>query len=159
MAYFHPWRRKVGILALLLACLSVAGWLRSLTKIDEWVIAPHKEIRVLCVSGYQQWGVRLYCRSQLLILRYDELNGNRNSRTESVFDGGRLLERRESKTHFERVKRFEFKVLFDHDDDEIVLLIPYWLIVIPMMAFSAYLLFSKPRVAANALPTMEIDSN
>jgi len=34
MGYFKPWRRKIGMITLVLACLSAAGWARSISVED-----------------------------------------------------------------------------------------------------------------------------
>lgn len=33
--FFKPWRRKLGVLVLVLACVLMAGWARSQRMIDE----------------------------------------------------------------------------------------------------------------------------
>ena len=36
VAYFKGWRRKVGCVTLVLACVIVAGWVRSYKATDNW---------------------------------------------------------------------------------------------------------------------------
>jgi len=37
--FFHGWRRKAGCVALVMACLFMAGWVRSLSRIDLLTLA------------------------------------------------------------------------------------------------------------------------
>lgn len=35
MAYFKPLRRKIGVIALVMACVFAMGWVRSISVLDE----------------------------------------------------------------------------------------------------------------------------
>ena len=52
--FFHGWRRKVGIVTLVIACVFMAGWVRSAT-VEVGPITPEKQtalvIRLKC-----EWG-------------------------------------------------------------------------------------------------------
>ena len=54
--YFRGWRRKAGLVTLLMACVFAAGWVRSLTEIDRlglfggWVCSWGGSMRLVEVS-------------------------------------------------------------------------------------------------------------
>lgn len=57
--FFKGWRRKAGLVTLAVACLLTVGWMRSLMRIDEIVLASHGDEGFL-ISSHDQglWLVR-----------------------------------------------------------------------------------------------------
>ena len=56
--YFKPWRRKIGVVTLMLACVFMGGWMRSIFFLDfisvtGWIVPGEKSLRVL--AEYFAW--------------------------------------------------------------------------------------------------------
>lgn len=39
--FFKPWRRKIGVVTLLIACVFAAGWIRSYQNFDDLKVLSH----------------------------------------------------------------------------------------------------------------------
>ena len=52
--YFRNWRRKVGVFTLAMACVFVAGWVRSLSSQDTFVIPMGNKLSFQILSAYQR---------------------------------------------------------------------------------------------------------
>jgi hypothetical protein len=52
--FFKPWRRKIGTMSLGLACVFLAGWVRS-CSISEWIIFEDAHLIITSKFGRIQW--------------------------------------------------------------------------------------------------------
>jgi len=144
MSFFHGWRRKIGVVTLLMACVLMAGWVRSLFFADSVTIRGRMSLdynRVSSAGSNIVWlqasgfGGRPRQKSEpILIWRHNALPAN-NVRLVAPkfkwkFAGFAFQERPMS-------QEAVFKTLF----------VPYWSIVIPLTLLAAWLLLSKPRVS------------
>ena len=120
---FKPWRRKFGLLTLVLACVFTAGWFRShVYPVVKGVSRSDAETSYLASrNGWLLWvhferGVPPYTPFVEVALPDGSLFTGRGA--------GPLAYR----------------------------CLPYWSIVIPLTLLSAYLLLSKPRPSTRSEP-------
>jgi hypothetical protein len=150
--FFNGWKRKVGVLTLLMALLLMAGWVRSNLRFDQVTIdcVPH-QIRVGAIDGMLflliatpefdrppagplfEWNsVKSSLASPNGVpLPYDPWR---------VYDVGWRWDWAgfhfgEGESPMQMMIREHLKSYF----------VPYWSIVIPLTLLSAYLLLTKPR--------------
>ncbi len=118
--YFKPWRRKIGVATLVMACVFAAGWINGLAAhpLDPNLIDFRKfatiPIQEHSIVGFGSSNHRLNC------LAYES-----GQYTNSANDGTTT------------VGAFVMPVP--------IVSIPFWSIVLPLTLFSAWLLLSKPR--------------
>ena len=127
--YFKPWRRKIGVVTLVMACVVVAGWVRG-----------------RCVRDFVDSGRYLPGSRGIVI------DNNRDSFTLKTREGPTicLLPGGEINTV---LPVSDAKVVL-----VTLIRIPYWSIFIPLTLLSAYLLFSKPRVEPATAQSSSVDS-
>ena len=156
-AYFKPLRRKIGVLTLVIACVFAAGWVRSLRVRDSCVMSHgkyQKEMRygigILSLTSNNgsiaaQIGEER-SRDPGII---DQIESDyRCPRWESFIDEDLSDVRPYLICRFEFCG-FEFYQMTESDSGMVNLIfVPYWSIVFPLTVVSAWLLLSKPRVAA-----------
>jgi len=136
--FFKGWRRKIGVVALVMACVFIAGWVRSFSMMDFMLLPslqgndPRRLDR--CLVSWDQ------C---LVVLR----EGRRTGSYISSRPYGDLRDRLFNNPALEwKWSGFGFgsgatKGAPLHS----LVAVPYWSIVIPLTLISAYLLLSKPR--------------
>lgn len=57
--FFRGWRRKVGVLTLMMTCIFAAGWVRSFFTIDEFVTEEYRVTNAIVSAPY---GIRFETR-------------------------------------------------------------------------------------------------
>ena len=115
--FFHGWRRKTGIITLVMACLFATVWVRSLFIEDVVIFLDgFRHHTLISLSGNVYW----------------------DSEAESTFDPGRF-------TWFTYDLRNPTMLASSLESVEEAFRIPYWSITVPLTVLSAYLLLSKPR--------------
>jgi hypothetical protein len=149
--FFRGWRRKAGVLTLVLACVFMAGWIRSQSMFDQfcyptstWYVEFDSFKGLLHWNtvtvagdisdhpfahppfGHSQVDAPKLSISLLPIVNYLSPHGwSFRSRWE--------------------MPEFAFAVATKGNVTMSVLAFPYWSIVIPLTLLSAYLLLIKPR--------------
>lgn len=132
--FFKPRRRKLGVLTLVMACVSAAGWVRSLTMHDEIQISHHERHQSIFNSragtidwltvewhntflppGSFEWSSKRIDHRGPTVLWFKKVKG-------SMINNGKVLASTTTGTSF-----------------------PYWSVTFPLTLLSAYLLLSKPR--------------
>jgi hypothetical protein len=152
--FFKGWRRKIGVVTLGLACVFMAGWLRSATIRDDVMIAGENVRHALASStGLLRWARHTGIKNT------DQKNDARQ-----ILNAGRPLIEWNSAGDFQKDDNDSF---WKHCTNEWRhgwggfdfgagthkrwnchierWAIPYWSIVIPLTLLSAWLLLSKPR--------------
>lgn len=141
-AFFKPLRRKVGICTLMLACVAMAGWMRSQTKYD-YISMNATPWKYDLSSGFGY--VRIHRANHLEHFRFWDTYFNlplnkhhQNARPNDLW------------IVFRPRWRFDLAGLhlsdgIAHGTEHRYLFVPYWSIVLPLTALSAFLLLSKPR--------------
>ena len=151
--YFKPWRKKIGVATLVIACVLAGGWVRSISDQDVVFIQRQRNA---------------FVDNHVLISMQGAISWSRWSPIET--DTPKPLEYRHSKNpgpsdddwkgaevhwHWQwngfdfgasSVKETMWMGQVKPWTREVeVWQIPYWFLVVPLMLLSAYLLFSKPR--------------
>ncbi len=157
--FFHGWRRKIGVVTLMMAVVFATVWARGFVVLDEiWYD----------VRGHGKKWDRLFVSNQgYMLLRDESVNGlelqwkpmwrkrplqlfetfENIVRTDFAFrqHAETVWEREWNGFHFgERHRKRPNK---PHDRTLSYWVIPHWSIVMPLTLLSAWLLLSKPRVA------------
>jgi hypothetical protein len=127
--YFKPLRQKIGVLTLGLACLFMAGWVRSLTLLDMLELPGRSKMYTLAsMDSSLGWQISPHIPKNVNRLSWDSLPIDRPLHEVNVgwhwqFAGFKSGE--SSKAKF--------------------WLTPYWSIVCPLTLISLWLLLSKPH--------------
>ncbi len=138
--FFHGWRRKIGLLTLMMACLFAAGWVRSLSTIDMLAF-PSRLMNYTFVSGEGSFGVTGNFVFNLRQLCREEY-GRKFLRVK--------IEQTEKQTSRDEFRSWKFEGaefrLFrsTSESDGVVPMVPYWSIVVPLTLISLLFLLSKP---------------
>ena len=142
--FFKPWRRKFGCLTLVMALVFTCGWIRSLSNF-EMIHFP--------IGGKRH--ITLASRKGILYLDEWEMHGVEQLYWTLPIDTdpfeGSVVRQRWSWLEFQFGDGYIPTTL---QTPFVFIAVPYWSIVIPLTALSAYLLLSKPRKKpdAEALP-------
>ena len=152
--FFKPWRRKIGVFTLLIACAFMTGWIRSSVNFDGIEIVSNKTKCMLSsIRGQIRW---FYAHSDQARVEKRDIR----------FPSFALTEKHNSEfelrgKHWSLVvgdfRAMGTSVLWGHYSDlvqtpgmpvlvdQFIAQIPYWSIVIPLALLSAYLLLSIPN--------------
>jgi hypothetical protein len=142
--YFRGWKRKTGLLALVLSSVFAAGWVRSRLIMDHFCYRTSASTyqELFSVAGQIWWTGTIESRGKLDCKWY---SSNQNTNI--------LICRPEDILWRRKFFEFEFGEFPDPNIGNATYCIaPYWSIVIPLTLLSAYLLLSKPRVSKTRQP-------
>ena len=139
MSYFKPWRRRLGFVTLLLACVFMAGWLRTFRINDQIILSREDQSNVLtskdgCLRCTRYFGLILPAYS-----REASVVGAKFGVSEPIDV---------AETTWESQWRwcgFDFRTGRLYSCRVEVSTIPYWSVVFPLTLLSACLLLSMPR--------------
>ena len=144
--FFRGWRRKIGVAMLMIALAMTSGWVRSYSVMDGYGFHPiqGKVVALLSLRG------RVVCwlinGLSGYVVSADAFRGSWTlnetiefeSRIESTLSDHELTR---------RWRRFGFEFALVSGlgivGDQIILIIPYWLLVLPITAISTYLLLFR----------------
>ena len=141
--FFRGWRRKFGLLTLVMACVAMAGWARSIVVLDIFAISTG-QFRLDWIASSQQqlsWGTTHDDRAPM----------------SPWFTGEPVSIDRTFgpiKNEWHCCGFGEFHLDETGRNPAAFSVIPYWAIVLPQTLLSAYLLLSKPR-KSNQLKIIE----
>ena len=154
--FFHGWRRKIGVVTLLMACLFAAGWVRSYAIEEEASFTAVNSLHQLSsdINGlewrvvhpcYVNFGSHWY--SSPVPTNFEARKRKRLKKLEELNKELEELDRFDSKV---RWRSCGFCIADGHDnppsvDRIIVMVIPHWSPVFLLTLLSAFLLLSKPR--------------
>ena len=127
--FFKPLRRKLGCLALLMACLLMGAWARSLTLTDSCFFSVSGIWQVGFVSNYGQFSLGVVRFPDDIPFRYNVAKHSGPICIETVplmFD---FIGHAKHRVYTQKVSQPIFS---------------YWYFVIPLTLISLWLLFSKP---------------
>lgn len=145
-SYFKPFRRKLGVIAVVMGCVFAAGWVRSLSRYDHYMF-PGKQTNDWLVSNRQQIGwMRWRLDSGKLMSNVGYASGWTSTPVGSVHP--------EMSEEGPRWQLIGFD--YQHGDlpmglrsspvyviHQIRIRVPYWSVVMPLTLLSAYLLLSS----------------
>ena len=138
LEYFKPWRRKFGVLALMMACVLMAAWLRSFSS-TAWVAFP---------TGKKNGELIGWMDRHLIWTRYAEVpptnmklfpswSMGKFTTIDTLFGDATITNKREW---------CGFAWIESGGDHITAFVMPYWSIALPLALSSTYLLLSKPRL-------------
>jgi len=148
--YFKPLRRKIGVVTLVLACLLMAGWVRSFAKSDSIIVSWqktsyyfHSKRGVVTLARHTgSWG-KMYWFSHNLLPSDKAVARtftDAGIKEDWRFDFGGVVIAEGTPKHepgSTRIARLTFR---------------YWMLVVPAAVLSAWLLLSKPRAGEITTP-------
>ncbi len=112
--FFKPWRRKIGVMTLVIACVFAAGWVRSVSTFEQIEWRTSQANTCLIASGGQSLGWVIYSDTESSRPLY------------SLHDQG---------INFRIPAGVEITISKRA---------PYWSVVLPITLLSACLLLTKP---------------
>lgn len=141
--FFRGWRRKAGVVTLVMACALMSGWVRSFRIHDQLWFAVRGDATeaVISLGGKINW-IRYHKAVLVPVPTFPEWTTGGFDDVES-FDDGSLRRR----------WRFVGFVSGEWPDDKIIgrttiVAVPYLMLVMPLTLLSAYLILWKPRKRA-----------
>jgi hypothetical protein len=136
--YFRGWKRKVGVVTLMMACMSVIGWVKSHVYQDDIEVCIGTELIYSLVTH----------DLEVCLWRIRPLE---ESMSQCSFSWtSQPIDRRASPFFDEMRQQSVLGISYTRDDRSGLdryhfLIIPYWLIAVPLTLLSAYLILWKPR--------------
>ena len=163
--FFKGWRRKTGIVALVMACVFMTGWVRTYSVTDD-IHVPLGKTTSFCASSYRS-NLIFQVFSQAIVFRRSSISSRVNTiypwndETRTALDmsgfGGGAIDKdpddptRECEMWSCPVKLCGCAVFLRSTLASgrgiLGIFIPYWSIVIPLTLLSAFLLITKPLPA------------
>ena len=157
--FFHGWRRKIGIVTLLIACVVTSEWIMSIREKNAIAFSITDTSRTQLISTDATLTLRWFGSKfpvtnvnenfDILLLLVHPLVG-KDSGYESVRIDEPTLPMAGNQYHWVLLTgqfKIGSRVAKDFPLRIFVCVIPYWQIVIPLILVSAYLLLVKPRIA------------
>ena len=150
--YLKPWRRKIGVLSLVLACVCAAGWMRSRRIADSitYPVEKHRFDSLVSATGSLVW------QRNHLVPQPAELEGAAVTgpispiwQTSPISDEG--ADEDSGLIWSWRFCGFGIAGSPPEQDQELgmsatLLYLPYWSVVLPLALLASYLLLSKPQL-------------
>ncbi|WP_010584280.1 hypothetical protein [Schlesneria paludicola] len=142
--FFGGWKRKLGVVTLLLACLFMGGWFRSSVNTDQLTIRVDDHTVYWIISGSHVLGwIQVHSEDafpETVKTRWEPWAKSPFSAVYTIWwkDNGSA---RTGGSFTKSTAR-----------PNTHLIIPYPVIVLPLTALSAWLLLSKPRFAKHREP-------
>lgn len=148
-AYFKPFRRKLGVVVLLVTLVALIEWVRSFYVMDVIMFVANKANHSLISETH---GLT-WLSTGLTDEEYEEAIEESDLPFAVVFDFPQKFDLRgwtlkSSWLGFEKYERKYRKETID-----LVQIIPYWSVVTPLTLLSVWLMLSKPRfVKSKSVP-------
>lgn len=152
--FFKPWRAKVGLVTLLMACFFMAGWMRSFFAFDQLYLSPKESLEHVFDSfnGHLRWWT---------------YRGPLNRNRQSLFECVRSSPMSDSLGSDDYIGiQWRFRLIGFGSGEDVdtdarysmkVWTIPYWFIVLLLCLLSARLMLSKPRLARTPERSLSTD--
>ncbi len=152
--FFKPRRRKVGVVTLLMACVSMAAWVRSLSTYDSAMISNGDRSYHQLMSSPNWIGWTLIpCTKGAIPAVIRRQYGCHSGDAYNLNSQGPYTPFCMIYSHLEsKGKGFNY---VDSNEVNPHLIIPYSSIVAPLTLLAAWLLLSKPRTRSNPKNVVE----
>jgi hypothetical protein len=141
--YFKSCQRKIGVVTLMVACVLMAGWIRSLAKYDFLSIR----------FGEARYSIGSLA-GEVKLIRSTQLSNDFVHWNTGALES---IEWRNRWSNYEEIQRWDWDSGGLHlgvgtrfQCSTHVIAVSYWNLITPLTLFSAWLLLSKPR--ANKKP-------
>ena len=141
--FFRGWRRKIGIMTLVMACVFSVGWVRSVHVKDEFSLRRNANITHHLISSSSRLGWKTVSIDDPQSIQF--VINLFFSKPAGEYDFFRAPNPDwKWRTEF---CGFEFGQFIPKGPpwSESIWLVPYWSITVPLTLLSAFLLLSKPR--------------
>ena len=140
--FIKGWRRKTGLLTLMIALVFMGAWARSVSVMDAVQIRSGMYTMEHCVSVDHSlvWG-RLRAEDSRSIIVFPVWEASKASNLDAFLDRANL------RCSWRRCGFGVGEMKAGPADRHTIWVIPYWVIVIPLTLLSAYLLLAKPRTS------------
>ena len=141
--FFRGWRRKVGVVTLLMACVLMAGWIRSLTHFEGVSLPVERMPNHFFVS----WDSSLVWLTENAGVTGPYPRFKSRSITgvdDRIFESPHFQWRWKYCGFGSGVGVDEIKV-GNRIEQNTLTVVPYWSVTIPLTLITAFLLLSKPR--------------
>ena len=147
------WRRKIGVVTLLIACVFMAGWVRNYFIRDSVNIPTGNSSSIEFISGYQ-------CLN--LVVMWSTIPDHemasfriyhQKEEEEIGFHAGKFLFAGDNSPFRPAWFSFSNEV---RTTSLMIFSLPYWSITIPLTLLSGWLLLSKPRQPQSKAPVEPI---
>ena len=153
--YFKPLRRKIGVLTLFMACIFFAGWIRSRVVADV-ILFQHPRDRWSVASVNNNTSFHYYQWSALSLAGEESGPSDPGWRYHHSTDLSRATKKWSNviRSEQDRVWSFAGMTYAVRTAEEMggiyqyiitIVIVPYWLFVVPLTLLSAWLLLGKPR--------------
>jgi hypothetical protein len=139
--FFHGWRRKLGVAALVVACAVFVVWMRGYMARDRFHFGTGQTHGCLTSEG----GHVQYTRSDVGKDGIDRIAANWENWEDYLEELQNLPGVERSSVERWECSGFLYCVIHDGDLRANIWVIPYWSLVLPFTVFSAYLILWKPR--------------
>jgi hypothetical protein len=146
-SYFRGWKRKIGVMTLVMACFFTAGWIRSPITFDELGVPC---FRVISTNG------GLYCE---IVLKPFGLDFWYGSMGPNVLGRPDFYNCNDPRVWKWRGLGFAYGTFppedFGNPKDGVIafrFFVPYWSVVVILTLISAWCLLTKPRPKTAAKP-------
>ena len=156
--FFKPWRRKIGVVLLLISCAAMTGWVRNYFIRDSFNLPTGDSSSLQFISGYQCLNL-VAMWSSIPDKEMASFRIYRHKVTEGVgIHAGEYMLAGSPSPFRPKWPRFG-----DGNRNTILMIfsLPYWSITIPLTLLSAFVLLSKPRksnqMKTEALTTVGCD--
>jgi hypothetical protein len=142
--FFHSWKRKVGGVTLVIACVFMAAWVRNQFAQESLNVPTGASSSIRFISGCHYLNIVAMQspapENEMASFRYYHHKNSKNSAVIAVHVGMTTIPIRISPF---RLARSAFQ--FSHLEDLTLTMfsLPYWVLVAPLTLTSAWLLLSK----------------
>jgi hypothetical protein len=169
--YFKPWRRKVGCVTLIVACVFAAGWVRSFYVVDDFGFDWSSSNGSIAWSKKSYKGNWIYRarhqpKPRVAVPEHEPIGGG--SHVEAAEDEWTVLEefgpltrdemRREKVRRRQEQPQYESSVISTYAGEKSIITVHYSFVAVPLTLLSVWLLLKKPRVVIKA-PVKLTESN
>ena len=151
--YFRGWRRKVGVVTLLLACVFAAAWIRSIGR-EEGIYLDSNGQTPLMICSRNHFLTIIFSRhftrpvvfTQLKLRWLDQTcSEETNEEYWTLANAGFANVVTKARTLSGMMIGSAFDTSLSNPLKRWFISFPYWLITIPLTLVSAYLLVSEPN--------------
>ena len=141
--YVKPWRRKIGVLTMVMSCAFLGLWVRSLCCSDS-IIIPLPKYRIILFDSLRGRFYFQRVQSEQNLLSKSVWTTLVPPRTERDVSIDETYNTNEWRINFGLLEIGRWRNS-QHRQTKLSIVISYWSIVIPLTLFSAFLLLRKPR--------------
>lgn len=147
--FFHGWRRKTGLVTLVMACVCMGGWLRSFSFMDQLRIPDHRrqQIHVFhSLNGALRWiRIEQGAEPDDVLFTPNWMVVSRKTKPQAFASDNRFIPETNCRFHWAGFGAADLSSNAPAGSFPTIVWFPYWSIIMPLTMISAWLLLiSKP---------------